>query len=560
MSDYLKNAIVGSEHAVATAIPQTQKADADQVPNSGGGYTFTTAGLEQLRRFLIIGTEGGTFYAGERDLTKQNLDNIVAKIREDGMAVAQEVHNISVTGRAIRQNPTLLVWALCFKYGDLQTRSWVTERTPEVCRTGTMYFQFVNYLASMKSFNRKERAALASFYTSRSATDIAYQAAKYPSRVGYNHRRTVNLSHPKVSAEAQDVLDTICGSKTPEELEEAIGPNALTGSARTHKAGSPAEVAQLIEDYRLSWEMIPTEMLGNPEIWDKLVPNSGYQALLRNLNRLTINGWLKPTGSNKNWLVQRLTDPQFIAKSRIHPFSIYLAAKQYGLGHGLKGSQVWTPITAILDALDEAFTLSYGNVIPTNLRHLIALDVSGSMWLESMGKTNIAGVVAGEAAAVASLITLRTEPDVMIIAFSNADQKQTTTWSNMRTGQLDSVVPVQLSRKATLSQVTTESQRLSNFMSGTDCALPFTWALAKGYEFDAFTLYTDNETNSRSKHPHVALREYRNKTGINARSLVCAMSSTGFSIADPKDPGMMDAVGLDAALPQMARSFFLGEL
>lgn len=38
------------------------------------------------------------------------------------------------------------------------------------------------------------------------------------------------------------------------------------------------------------------------------------------------------------------------------------------------------------------------------------------------------------------------------------------------------------------------------------------------------------------------------------------MASTGFTIADPNDPGMLDVAGLDAAFPQIMSSFLLGEL
>ena len=45
-----------------------------------------------------------------------------------------------------------------------------------------------------------------------------------------------------------------------------------------------------------------------------------------------------------------------------------------------------------------------------------------------------------------------------------------------------------------------------------------------------------------------------------AKLLVCAFSSAGFSIADPSDPGMLDVAGLDASLPEIMRSFLLGEI
>lgn len=36
-----------------------------------------------------------------------------------------------------------------------------------------------------------------------------------------------------------------------------------------------------------------------------------------------------------------------------------------------------------------------------------------------------------------------------------------------------------------------------------------------------------------------------------AKLMVCAFSSTEFTIADPADPGMLDVAGLDSAIPEV---------
>ena len=40
--------------------PQHQKATAKQVANSAGGYVFALDDVARLRRFLILGVDGGT--------------------------------------------------------------------------------------------------------------------------------------------------------------------------------------------------------------------------------------------------------------------------------------------------------------------------------------------------------------------------------------------------------------------------------------------------------------------------------------------------------------------
>ena len=63
-----------------------------------------------------------------------------------------------------------------------------------------------------------------------------------------------------------------------------------------------------------------------------------------------------------------------------------------------------------------------------------------------------------------------------------------------------------------------------------------------------------------SVHPSVALRQYREFSGIDARLIVCGMASNGFTIADPNDAGMLDMAGFDSAAPEIIRNFALGEI
>ena len=59
-------------------------------------------------------------------------------------------------------------------------------------------------------------------------------------------------------------------------------------------------------------------------------------------------------------------------------------------------------------------------------------------------------------------------------------------------------------------------------------------------------------------HAHQALRQYREHAGIPAKLIVSGMTSTGFTIADPADPGMLDVVGFDSAAPALIADFSRG--
>lgn len=71
-------------------------------------------------------------------------------------------------------------------------------------------------------------------------------------------------------------------------------------------------------------------------------------------------------------------------------------------------------------------------------------------------------------------------------------------------------------------------------------------------------VYTDNETWAGNVHPYQALKDYRQASGRPAKLIVVGMTATGFTIADPRDAGMLDLVGFDTAAPAVMADFARG--
>jgi 60 kDa SS-A/Ro ribonucleoprotein len=122
--------------------PQSQPADPRQVQNSAGGYTFTVAPLERLRRFLVLGIDGGTYYASERELTEANAEVVLAWARDRAGELVDEVVSISTSGRAPRNNAALFALAAAAALGDAEGRKAALAALPKVARTGTHLFVF----------------------------------------------------------------------------------------------------------------------------------------------------------------------------------------------------------------------------------------------------------------------------------------------------------------------------------------------------------------------------------------------------------------------------------
>src|SRR5262245_34635786 len=78
-----------------------------QVPNSAGGYAWAVDDWMRLDRFLILGTEGGSYYASARALTRANAEAVERCIAADGARTIRRIVEISDTGRAAKNDPAI---------------------------------------------------------------------------------------------------------------------------------------------------------------------------------------------------------------------------------------------------------------------------------------------------------------------------------------------------------------------------------------------------------------------------------------------------------------------
>jgi 60 kDa SS-A/Ro ribonucleoprotein len=312
-------------------------------------------------------------------------------------------------------------------------------------------------------------------------------------------------------------------------------------------------VARLVREYRLPREAVPTQWLNERAVWDALLEEMPLTAMIRNLATMTRGGLLEPMSEATRRVTEELANAERIRKARVHPIALLSALMTYKAGRGVRGQHTWTPVTEVVDALDSAFYLAFGNVEPTNQRVVLALDVSSSM--EWGAVAGVPGLTPRVASAAMALVTAATEPKHTIVAFSHE------------------MVPLTISPKQRLDDVVQEMSGLP--FGATDCALPMLWALGQqpvrkegtyltdGYRrarksivaADAFVIYTDNETWFGAIHPSEALKQYRRETEIPAKLAVVGMTATQFSIADPEDGGMLDVVGFDSAAPQLIADF-----
>src|SRR5215470_16905714 len=75
------------------------------IPNSAGGAAYPVDDWTRLERFLVLGSEGGSYYAGERTLTRENAEAVVRLLMANGPGTVDAIVAVSDAGRAPKNDP-----------------------------------------------------------------------------------------------------------------------------------------------------------------------------------------------------------------------------------------------------------------------------------------------------------------------------------------------------------------------------------------------------------------------------------------------------------------------
>lgn len=547
--------------------------ESEMVKNAAGGYVFPVDDWIQLDRWLLMGSEGGTYHVGEQALTISNCQALVRCLAEDGQRAVQRIVEISLSGRAPKNDQAIFSLAVAAGFRAAEdrqgspaspelaearkTRQLALACVSKVCRIGTHLFQFNEWLKQFRQHGRGWRRAMQDWYMGQPPGALAYNVAKYQQRSGWSHRDILRLAKPvgNESPAHNEILHWVV--KGWPGVGEQPHPNKdlqiLWAFERAKATKSRKEIVALIRDYRLPRECVPTEWLNEPEVWDALLAHMPIGAMLRNLGKMTAVGLLAPLSIGVRTVVRKLADQNALERQRVHPIACLLASRQYAAGRGLKGKLTWGPIPQIVDAVEDAFYATFGNVPVTGLNWLLALDVSGSMHQSKLA--SCPHMSAAEAAAAMSLVTANVEKQHSIVGFT-ADKGAAQSYGAWQSHQ-PSISPLNISPRQRIGDVCAYTRNLP--FGGTDCALPMLYAMENNIPVDVFVIYTDNETWAGKIHVSQALDQYRQKTGRPAKAIAVAFAATSYSVFDQKDAGCLTVVGFDAAAPGIMSDFAAGQ-
>jgi 60 kDa SS-A/Ro ribonucleoprotein len=515
--DFMRQALLNATETNRVSV--RVKTSPDQVQNSDGGFVYQASDETRLRRFLILGTDGGSYYASERELTFENVTFVRDMVRSSESDVLRIILDVSSNTLAPKHSPTLYALACVFQYGT----DWRGARSAftEVVRTPTHLFEFIDYAKTMGGLGPKKRKAIQSWFLNKSADSLAYQAVKYRQRNGWTLADAMRLARPKLVDPG--VAHFILHGNVKFSM---VVPEIINGFNVIQSAQTPEQVLAALGNYgHLPWETIPTQFLKDARVWKSLFYNGQLrgQALLRNMKRLNELGAF----SDRRFMLDvasELQDQEMIRKGRLHPANYFNALYNSGS----------VPV-AIEAALEAGFYLAFKNVESTGKNILVAVDVSASMTWGTVAGMNI---TPNQGAALMALVIAGSEPNADIVAYGST------------------IVPVKIRGNMPIKDVVRMFGNM-NF-GGTDPSLAIKYAESQGKVYDGFISITDSEANG-GLHIDAELERYRQRHGVNSRMVTVGMVSNRYSLGSQFDKRHLDVVGFSSDAPKLISAFVAGK-
>ena len=543
----------------------------EMTKNRAGGFGFKMTDWDAFDRFLICGTEGGTFYVGQRELTEGMASASLRVLKTDGVKAVGHLVEISMQGRAASNDQALFLLAMAITYGNKETVRIGLDSIRKVVRTGSHLLHFVSFVDGMRGWGTGLRRAIQRWYQDRPVDQMIFQLLKYRQRDGWSQRDVLRKVHPRVDdPRLRSLFWFIChhlvpwsqidpgpGDRSHNMMEfmgfavPSNGPDRILDYIRLQVEEDSAKVAKMIADSDwLSHEMIRTEHKKSVKVNRALLSRMPLAATIRSLRAMTINGSLKEMTILTEAVAERIESQEMITRQRIHPFMVLKAIHSYqqvDFSSDTESSMVdsYTPIRRISTALERAYHLSFKGLTPIDKRVYIAVDISGSMSSpisEVHGKNRRHdGISCRDAAACIAQVIARTAKRHILAAFDTKMVHRPAIREN--------------------DSIATTIEKLGLWKrGGTDISQPMLDAAKRKLEVDAFIILTDGQYWAGDIHPFEALNKYRKKMGINAKMVNLIMSSSWeTTVANPEDRGMLEISGMDASVPAVIHDFLMKE-
>ena len=275
------------QDAEMEVVPQSQPLNADQVMNDAGGFVYALDDMKRFCRFLVLGSEGGSYYATQEKLSMENAQALMRLIGSNrGPEAVQKIVEYSTAGRTFKQDPIIFALATCAKTTDPKTKQAAYQGMTKVLRIPTHLFQFVEMCEQLSKahnssgWGRAHRSAVKKWYNEKKGKHLATQVTKYKQRNGWSHKDLFRLCHikPKSSEVGFVVKYVVKGFEKIKEDAQAAGVSEEIVSIFNYleaieqaKTMNEVELAAAIRKHNLVREHLPTNQLNSKVVSAKYI-------------------------------------------------------------------------------------------------------------------------------------------------------------------------------------------------------------------------------------------------------------------------------------------------
>lgn len=588
-------------------VPQTEPLNDKQKLNHAGGYSFTVSPLDQLKRFLCLGCESGTYYVSQKEHIAENLDCLEKILDESlGLEAVEIVRTFSVDGRTAKQDTivfALAMFAACDNR-DVRVAAWAA--VPAVCRIPTTLFQFVEAYKQLCQKNRKSsgwgrvaRRTLAQWYNDKSPEKLAMLMTKYAQRSGWSHKDVMRVCHLvpvdiahdwlyTFAVDGMDALNARLAEDTDADKSEWVdtkdewvsGGEGLTRTTKraAHKTANRRKLLErgMTPDVEKSWESALNLLQiiarvrtytdpDNEEHVGRVFESIMQAGLVREhiptpmlrskmvwralLQNMPMTAMIRNLGKMTSiGLLEPLADATDLVVRKLMDEKELHKARIHPLN-------VLNALSTYRQGHGEKGSLSWKpcNEVVSALDKAFYLSFKN---VKSTGKRFMLALDVSGSMDFYKIAGMSMTPRVASGALAMVTARTEPRHHFM--AFTNTFTPLDINERMSLEEV---QKAITGLRFGsTDCAQPMLYALEKKIPVDVFMVFTDSETYHGRVHPTEALKRYRKEMGIDAKLIVFGMTATQFTIADPDDRGMLDIAGFDANSPEIVRAFVEGEI
>ena len=520
---------VEDEAALLERLGITEDQAASTVRNHEGEPAFLRGAKERTIQVMTTNTLDGTFYASKSEVREGTVEALESMMQADPEFLAKAA--VYARNNGLLQLAPILGLAVLSKAED---KKWFKAAFPHIICTPDNLRDFVSVCKSGEI--RTGLGGVAYEAVKEWLSTISeFHAIKYSGNTRserkngtvvnkFSLKDMVTLARPKPENEDMDERFRWITRGAAKGAEIVHNPRIKAYEA-LKKAETDEERCALIKEGGLPWEVvIPSVPHMSPELWEALMTQMPYMALLRNINNLSKNGVLK-SEDNVEYLVGRLTDAEAIKKAKILPFRLYEAYVAY--------ENMYGEDSRIADALEEALEASFVNMPDLPGEVAIGSDVSGSMGgtISEKGVTryiDICGVFTGALLKKASgrVHALPFNYDVVKVDVSGQDRI-----------------------------LTTANKIVQKCGGGTALGAPIENLMKRGQSVDTFIGITDNEDWAYGSGRAVngsflnSWRKYRASVNPNAQAYLVRIDPYAESVAPQGEPGVHFIYGWSDNVP-----------